>query len=297
MTDLVNVDMMEQPRLSEALERMRPKFAAIPTDKLLQIIVDPIAAAATAQGALPEIMTLRGRIVTDVPKFDVTNLDELEMYTLALIHAQSHHLMATNPPEALAALAEEATKLRELLLSDATALGKRGFINPTALHELKGPIGFRNVASDILALAVLLRSNWAKISSKTGVTEAELTRAELIGQRMIRAIGLREQSPTTVAATALERQQAYTLFVNAYDQVRRAVTFLRWESGDADDIAPSLYSGRASRKKHEIEVAQPSTPTTAPATLVTGTATTAPATVTPAARPTTGLPGADPFAS
>ncbi|WP_437907778.1 hypothetical protein WME95_07775 [Sorangium sp. So ce327] len=32
--------------------------------------------------------------------------------------------------------------------------------------------------------------------------------------------------------------------MRADDQTRRAVAYLRWDEGDADTIAPSLYKGR-----------------------------------------------------
>ena len=45
------------------------------------------------------------------------------------------------------------------------------------------------------------------------------------------------------------RRGAATLFLAAYEEVRHGVLFLRWYEKDADDIAPSLYAGRGSRKK------------------------------------------------
>jgi hypothetical protein len=45
------------------------------------------------------------------------------------------------------------------------------------------------------------------------------------------------------------RQKAFTLFVRAYDEARRAVQYLRAKAGDADSIAPSLYQGRAGRRR------------------------------------------------
>jgi hypothetical protein len=45
------------------------------------------------------------------------------------------------------------------------------------------------------------------------------------------------------AAVAL-RQRAFTLFATTYDEVRRAVSYLRWHDGDGDDIAPSLFACR-----------------------------------------------------
>ena len=72
-----------------------------------------------------------------------------------------------------------------------------------------------------------------------------------------------------MAAEAAEiRQQAFTLFVNNYDQVRRAISFLRWNEGDVDDIIPSLYAGRSTGKRKNgsdvlpAPAANPNTPGT-----------------------------------
>lgn len=62
------------------------------------------------------------------------------------------------------------------------------------------------------------------------------------------------------------RQRAFTLFARAYDECRRAATYLRWQEGDADELVPSLYSGRnASRRgPEEPEPAIPAGPPQAP---------------------------------
>jgi hypothetical protein len=61
----------------------------------------------------------------------------------------------------------------------------------------------------------------------------------------------KEQGAALVVEVAAQRHRAYTLFVRAYDEVRRAVSFLRWRKGDADDIIPSIYSVRAARPRPE----------------------------------------------
>jgi hypothetical protein len=102
--------------------------------------------------------------------------------------------------------------------------------------------------------------------------------------------------------------------LKAYDQVRRAVTFLRWNEGDADRIAPSLYSGRGnSNARKKTDATQPAagepatgapaatgttatgsqSPPVAPAVAGTAAASTAAAhATTPGA---SGFPGSNPF--
>jgi len=281
------------PRLRDALDRVRPEFAAIAVDDLLPINLEAVAAAGTVEGVLPKVLLLHDQMQKELPAFDLNNLDKLELYALALLQAHTLSLGANPIPENVAALGTDATEQRAQLLSDATALAKRGLISSAALDKLNGPNGYYNTATDLLTIANMLRTNWAAISGKTGVTEYELDRAEVVGDQLVRAMGKREHSAATIAAVALERQQAYTLFVEAYDEVRRAVSYLRWHQNDADEIAPSLYAGRnTSKKKPASDIVTTPDPVK-PATTQPAVTANPPA----AAKPAIGLPGADPFAS
>lgn len=86
-------------------------------------------------------------------------------------------------------------------------------------------------------------------ASQTAVTEADLDRAEVLSDQIVVGIGRRKCGIPSNAAAALERQQTFTLMVRTYDQLRRAVHYVRWDEGDAEDIAPSLYAGRRKSKK------------------------------------------------
>ena len=45
--------------------------------------------------------------------------------------------------------------------------------------------------------------------------------------------------------------------MNVYEDLRRAVSYLRGRKGDADSIAPSLYPGRPRRRAVERDAAHP----------------------------------------
>jgi hypothetical protein len=96
-------------------------------------------------------------------------------------------------------------------------------------------MGYKNIAKDVLTRSNLLRVSWDSVSSN------EAPKFDISNVDQLETYA------------TLERQQAYTQFVKTYDQVRRVVSFLRWDDGDADDIAPSLYAGRSSKKKPEVD--------------------------------------------
>ena len=90
-----------------------------------------------------------------------------------------------SPPKQFQNLIAEATQLRENLLSDATALSKRGLMSAVTLDTLKGNTSYKTVASDLMTLTHLFRDVWAKIVERTCVTEEELDRVEVLSDGVI----------------------------------------------------------------------------------------------------------------
>jgi len=254
MSKLNDAKEVVQPRLRDALERLQPRMAGLTKVQLLAINLDPLAAVAVARGALPGLLALRPRLAGAFTEFDVTNLDFLELYALALIQAETIHRGIVAKPQTLAALTSEALELRSQLIVDAKILVQRGLIPAMRLSKLKGPNGSRNTACDLLTLAALLRDCWSSIANRTATRMTDLERAEALGDDLISAIALRDQSTAKAVESADRRQRAYTLFVSAYDELRRAVVFLRWYEGDADVIAPSLYAKRKARRAKQVRV-------------------------------------------
>lgn len=259
------------PRFREAYQRLEDEIRAVPADTLLPHNVDIPQAVTTALGALPELRTFRERIVRELPAMDITSFDKLEAYALAAGHAHSMWVAASEPTQSLTALADEALRFRELLSSDVRALSKRGLLDGSRLKVLKGPRGYRNLAFDVFTLANMLRQSWPRVAGKTAVDLTELEQAETVADRLVTAVGEREQGTPVIGAAAEMRQRAYTLFLRAYGEARRAVNHLRWHEEDVDTIVPSLYAGRGGRgARRASEAAAPaaSTPAVAMASKV-----------------------------
>jgi len=196
-------------------------------------------------------------------------------------------------------LLAKVAAFRDNFASDAHALVQRGILAPESLAALKGVTGHKNIASDVLTLTTLFRTNWQRLTGRTCITLAELDEADAALDALITDLGLREQTPMTKEANAIERQQAYTLFVNAYDQIRRAISFLRWDQGDVDEIAPSLFGGKRRRAATEAEPPAESatTPAAGSAAAAGPVANAAVAGGTTVANAAVGLPGSDPFSN
>jgi hypothetical protein len=244
--------------VKDAYGRVKGDWAALAADQLLQVNLDIQLASQTILGALPEIRDLRERMVKELPAFDVTQFDKLEDYVLALVFVQSRYVMATQPDDDLQILFTEASKLRERLAADAQALSLRRLFDTRKLAALKGANGYKNVAHDLQALSAEFEAIWPKIEGKCPTTLDDLTAATQMSTRVTRVVGLREQSPAVLAVLTEERMRAFTLMLKVYDEARSAVSYLRRHVGDADSIAPSLYTGKSTRRK--ANEAEPTAP-------------------------------------
>ncbi|HEY5958083.1 MAG TPA: hypothetical protein VIV60_16080, partial [Polyangiaceae bacterium] len=190
MTDSFNPSIY--PPLSESLEAVRPEMVALKPTEVLQVTVDPVAAVSTARGAMPCILEYREPL-SKLTDFDIKFVDKLPIYASAALHANALHLSASSPPEHFHQLVSEASTMREQLLADGTALAKRELIDGKKLDDLKGTTGHRNIACDVLTLVNLIRANWPHVVNRSAITQAELDRAEAIGNQLVGDIGLRAQ--------------------------------------------------------------------------------------------------------
>jgi len=260
MTELGDPLSRNQSGLRRAFKKVRPLLDAMPDSALLQLNLDPLAAVAKVRAVLPAILLMRDSIEGTLRFFDLKNLDQLETYALALVQAHAIYRGNTARSQVLPKLSAEASALRGQLLRDSNTLVERGLIPRARLSRLQGPNGYRNIASDLLTIGELLHDSWPTIANRTAISLAELDRAEALADEMINALGQRKKVTVLAADAALMRQRAFSLFIRAYDEVRRAVLYLRWHEGDAEQIAPSLYGKRNGRGKKRDQDASPATP-------------------------------------
>jgi len=293
MTDIISINTTTEDELlfQEHYEAHLPEYVAIKPEELVALNIDATSAVTTALGAHAEIMQLAPRIEVELPLFNLAQLRHLDEYAMGLSYAHTLFLMTSQTSGALQAVVDEGTQLRDRLVADANALVLRGVVNAAPLKDLRGIIGFKNLAVDLQLLAAFFLENFPKVEGKCATQREELTKANRIAATILRAVGLKEQGAAGISATADMRVRAFTLFSRVYDQARRAVTYLRWAEDDGETIAPSLYAGRGGRKRTRTDAAAPAPAVTPPApAAVTSTETTA----QPAA-PAAGTPGAQPF--
>jgi hypothetical protein len=239
--------------LRQAFEQAKPEIDAVPDGELITVTTDVVAAATTGQGVYPEVVTLRPMIVQELSSFKISRLDNLKTYALALLYANGEYKTATEPPAIVADMAETATHTRAVLLADTNSLIAHGVLAPGVINNLQGVNGYKNVMGDLIALVAIHRKYADQIADRTSLKPEELKAAEDLAAKFSEAVGLREQTPQTIAAATRVRQAAFTLFVTSYNEVRAAVQYLRRREDDADTIIPSLFAIHGTRKKPAVD--------------------------------------------
>lgn len=299
-----------QPIYTQAFDEVHAELEAMAPEAIEPIRYDIMSAVVIALGVVPMAKRLRSAIAAKFGEEAAKNVDRLEVFARACAKAHALHLTTLHGTD-LEEMAGSLGQIRTVLTLEVQALIGQKKLPASVVSELVGGTSYRGLCLDVLQLVSALRHAWTDVASHTGVTVLELDRAEALANAFTTALGQNEQGAAS-SPTADMRRRAYTRFVRTYSEVRRYVTYFRWEEGDADELAPPFGAGRSRRTDDETPT---DAPTDAPTTEVTGAPVTgapvtgAPVTgapaapgettnvVTPPAPVRPGMPGAPPFAT
>jgi hypothetical protein len=250
---------------AEAFASLAAEIKAVTPGEISMINFDIPRVVSIVLGAAPEMLKFRAEIVDLLPRHPIEKLDKLKIYALGAWYA---HLVAMPPArgdDEFKELLAMAQPLRRSLLVAAEALADRGLLDATRVEEIRSGQGNLDTANDLVALAALFTTSRESIQGKTAVEEEELARASRIGTELIVALGERDKIIKAARSSdaADTRARAATLLLGAYSACRQAVAYVRWGLGDADDIAPSPFTGRGGRPR--AESGPETSPTIAPA--------------------------------
>jgi hypothetical protein len=245
----------------EAFEKIKPLLAALRPEEIAIMNVDVPAAASLALGAYERLVELRPQIVAHLPKHAVDLLDQLPTLALGAWFAHLVSLPAEGDTTRTDELLAEAAILRDNLLVAAEALAHRKLLDADRVSEIRSGLGNIDRANDLVALATLFSQAWSTVEGKTAVTKAEIDRATTLGPQLLMALGIKGMAARTASTPEArdQRARAFTLLERAYDECRRAATYLRWHDDDLDTYAPVLRQRNRSGSAGSAAHASPTT--------------------------------------
>lgn len=231
----------------EAFAAIRAEIEAVPADGLVPINLNVAAAARRGLAVAERIEPLLPALAA-LPDLEFGMVERLGTYALAVLHADDLATeLGSSRTTRLAILLQEAAPLREIMLRAAEVLVLAGLISRARVAAIRSSRGPAGMAKGLQTLGRLYREHWDDARDKVPVTFTMIERAITLSATLNEALGVRDidDDPLVEPANPRHRRaQAFTLFCRAYDECRRGISYLRWHHGDADRIAPSLYSGR-----------------------------------------------------
>jgi hypothetical protein len=244
MASAIPLDNLEEAEA--AYNRIRPELDALSESELTPINVDLVSATSIALGVAERITGHRERMAK-LPEFDIRHVDNLVDYAKGAWYAYVTNLPVADPRD-LTEYLTEVSSLRSKMLMWAAPLVGAGKFDESAVAKIKDGSGHKDSASDLVALVGLYRSKWEEVKNMCGVTEQELGRAAQIAPAVFSLLSRREFQTNVVSDGSLRVRRAWTLLDRAYNHCRRALSFLRFEEGDADTLAPSLRRNAGPRQ-------------------------------------------------
>lgn len=247
-----------------AFEAVREEILAVPTQSLVRRNLNIPRAARRGLMVAERIAPLHAEL-SIMSHLDHPKILKLPTYALAMFYAHEQVGVAERAEVSLADLLVQATPLRADLLKTCEMLAHFGIVSAERVEQIRAGQGHADLASDLLAMGLLLGGIWPAIKDKVVVTREQVDVAIPLSAQLQRAIGVREgggEDPLVEPRGARHvRAQALELFVGSYEECRRGVSHLRWYHGDATIIVPSLYPGRStSRKSGEDTVVEEPAP-------------------------------------
>lgn len=230
------------------LRRVEPMLEAIDADKLHAGNFDAAAGASLVLGHLDVLMTLRPAFQETFRAFNFANLDSLRDYaTVVKFLANAESSERPRVDVAATKALEEGKAFRANLGVIAAMFASLGVFDAAAVRAIERmPRGYEGTSNAILRYCVLFMEHRSEVEGKMPLSMDVIERGRAKAVEL-GAIGENPGSAEAEAAADL-RRRAVTLFVNAYQEVKAAVEYVRRAERDASQFAPALSNHRANSR-------------------------------------------------
>jgi hypothetical protein len=228
------------PTFRCAYQLVKPELDSIPLEQLIRVDVDIPVVVQAVMGKMARIRVLRSAVASSLADFDMRCFDRLDRYLRSLHYVHWLYQSTRVSSDRLREWLDEWPTVHEQLVAEASRLLRANVLNRSSFDACCDACKPCVKLAGAQRLCCLFDLNWSKIESSTNLRWEELAHAEVLAELASIAHRHGGEPARIEEILSLNRQRAFTLFSNNYDQVRRAAQFVRWNHGDADDIAPPL---------------------------------------------------------
>lgn len=171
------------------------------------------------------------------------NLSAFERLIHALYGSELRYLRTVMSREQRVEIVGRATSWLHLLSTEEDALVVQGWLaSESSKRKPAGSSERSSVARQLARLTQRFRNAWPEIEAHTQLEPADIREAEHLAFWTLGALEVGPRvGPRVGKEEAYElRKQLYHLVVKRYEEIRRALHYVRMDSGDADKLAPPL---------------------------------------------------------
>ncbi len=216
-------------------------------------VLDAYHAAAVALKIARRLDRFRKAMAT-LPKFDLVHLDRLPDYARALRYCQTEIVRRAARTKQRPELLTEGYHLRGRMLAYAEALTYADRFDPDVIARVREGVGQRDLVEDLNVLVgEFLELAEQVIGPETPVTKEHLERASAVAQELHLVVTAGTEVDLPQSALLRERRKLGGLLLRSHDQLRRAMTYLRWAEGDVAELVPALHVPAGPRRAAEPE--------------------------------------------
>ncbi len=230
-----------------AFERTARTRQAMDPNDSPHYVLEAFHAAGTALTIAPRLEKYR-KAMAKLWGFDLVHLDRLPDLARALRFCQTEIVRraarVSQRPELLA----EGYQLRGRMLAYAEALTYSDRFEAELVARVRQGSGQRDLVEDLIVLSDEFLRRASVIGPETPVTRENLERAAEIAHELNLQVGQGAELDLPHSKLLDERRKLGGLLLRSHDELRRAMTYLRWRQGDAAKLVPSLHVPSGARR-------------------------------------------------
>ncbi|MFO0558589.1 MAG: hypothetical protein U0269_11275 [Polyangiales bacterium] len=234
--------------LEAVFERVRAEIEATDVGVVSELNFSVDVGADAILARFSQLKSFRKDIVDELRRFDVRNLDALEDYALAAKYL--YNLESVQAPKEPSGESPELAKgraIRAKLTSAVRMLVEWGSLDITQLRAIEQlPHGYRGTSNALQRLLGLISKNEALFEKEAPSALSLVAEAMPLSVSLGAAAG--DAGAVGNEVTDL-RQKATRLMLDAYNEVRAALGWVRRKQRDVDQIAPSMAHVRVNSAK------------------------------------------------
>lgn len=244
-------------------KRFLPHAQKINAEDVKEFHLNPHVASHNLAPGVAAVLAEKAQIKTDLPRVDLTELEELPALASAVVYAAS--LVDRHSDGVASQLLNEARALSKVLGAAAVPLAHAGIFSPKEMAKVAPQVGASKLSGQLTALAALFAAHKGEIAGKTTVTAKDIENAAKLGKQLestIKPKGSKKAPAATLAAATDIRNRLGTLLISSHEQLWSVGAYLFGFA--VEDKVPFLGS-HAARVKPRKPKDPPATGTKAPA--------------------------------